>query len=55
MLAHVFFDAIYHLKKTAEKMKISNDLDDLDSSDSDVLKIHECESCVLSKAHKIIS
>jgi hypothetical protein len=49
LMTHASSEVIQHLKTSAEKMKIT------DKSDNLVLKTHECESCALSKMHKIIS
>jgi hypothetical protein len=50
LMTHASSEVIQHLKTSAEeeKMKIT------DKSDNSVLKTHECESCALSKMHKII-
>jgi hypothetical protein len=45
-MTHASRNAIQHLKKLAEKMKISND--------ELILKINECELCVLFKVHRVI-
>ena len=56
MLVPVFVNATHYLKKIAEKVKILDDQNSLDSNVSnDVSKTHEYELCVLSKAHRIIS
>ena len=47
MMIHVFFETIVHLSISIEKIKITNN--------QFVLKTHKCESCALSKAHRIIS
>ena len=46
MMIHVFFEAIAHLSISIERMKIIDN--------QIVFKTHECESCALSKAYKII-
>ena len=46
LLAHAGDEVIQHLKSAAEEMKII---------ENTIFKIHECEVCVLSKMHKIVS
>jgi hypothetical protein len=49
-MTHASKDAIQHLKKSAEKVKIDNSV----LKNNSVSKINECESCALSKMHRII-
>ena len=52
MLAHAFSEVIQHLEASAEGVKIS----DKDAKGNiNVPKTNECESCALSKAHRVIS
>lgn len=49
ILGHASHDAIKHLETSVEGVKVVN------SADGQVPKTNECETCALSKAHRIIS
>lgn len=49
ILGHASHDAIQHLEDSAEGVKV------VDKGNSQVSKTNECETCALSKAHRIVS
>lgn len=49
ILGHASHDAIAHLETSAEGVKLS------DGKDRQIPKTNECQTCALSKAHRIIS